>query len=69
MESNLLRVNLTTGEIKNEIIGHEVFERWVGGSGVNNWIMWDHFLTHDINCDPAVPVAFRSTISSAYEGF
>ena len=55
MESNLLRVNLTTGEIKNEIIGHEVFERWVGGSGVNNWIMWDHFLTHDINCDPRSP--------------
>ncbi|HCU90278.1 MAG TPA: aldehyde ferredoxin oxidoreductase, partial [Gammaproteobacteria bacterium] len=55
MESNLLRVNLTTGEIKNEIIGHEVFERWVGGSGVNNWIMWEHFLTHDINCDPRSP--------------
>ena len=55
MESRLLRVNLTTGELKSEIIPHSVFERWVGGSGINNWIMWEHFLTHDIHCDPRGP--------------
>ncbi|MEM7466883.1 MAG: aldehyde ferredoxin oxidoreductase C-terminal domain-containing protein [Pseudomonadota bacterium] len=55
MESRLLRVNLTTGELNSEIIPHSVFERWVGGSGINNWIMWEHFLTHDIHCDPRGP--------------
>lgn len=55
MESRLLRVNLTSGEISSEVIPHSVFERWVGGSGVNNWIMWEHFLTHDIHCDPRGP--------------
>tara|TARA_R110002073_G_scaffold90936_1_gene214398 strand:- start:536 stop:2500 length:1965 start_codon:yes stop_codon:yes gene_type:complete len=55
MESNLLRVDLTAGEITSEIIPHAVFERWVGGSGINNWIMWEHFLTHDVNCDPRSP--------------
>ena len=55
MESRLLRVNLTTGELKAEVIPHAIFERWIGGSGINNWIMWEHFLTHDINCDPRGP--------------
>lgn len=55
MESRLLRVNLTTGELKGETIPHSIFERWVGGSGINNWIMWEHFLTHDVNCDPRGP--------------
>ena len=55
MESRLLRVNLSTNEIKTEIIPHAVFERWIGGSGINNWIMWEHFLNHDINCDPRGP--------------
>jgi aldehyde:ferredoxin oxidoreductase len=55
MESRLLRVDLTTGELKSEVIPHSIFERWIGGSGINNWIMWEHFLTHDINCDPRGP--------------
>ena len=55
MESRLLRVNLTTGELKSEVVPHQLFERWIGGSGINNWIMWEHFLTHDIQCDPRGP--------------
>ncbi|MDH4383254.1 MAG: aldehyde ferredoxin oxidoreductase C-terminal domain-containing protein [Gammaproteobacteria bacterium] len=55
MESRLLRVDLTTGECKVETVPHAMFERWIGGSGINNWIMWEHFLTHDINCDPRGP--------------
>ena len=55
MESRLLRVNLTTGELTSEVIPHQMFERWIGGSGINNWIMWEHFLTHDIRCDPRSP--------------
>ena len=55
MESRLLRVDLTTGKMRSEVIPHSVFERWIGGSGINNWIMWEHFLTHDINCDPRGP--------------
>ena len=55
MESRLLRVDLTTGEMTSEVIPHALFQRWIGGSGINNWIMWEHFLTHDINCDPRGP--------------
>ncbi|MCB1749693.1 MAG: hypothetical protein KDK06_21160 [Gammaproteobacteria bacterium] len=55
MESRLLRVDLTTGELKSEVIPHQVFERWIGGSGINNWILWEHFLSHDIDCDPRGP--------------
>ncbi len=55
MESRLLRVDLTKRELKSEVIPHSVFEKWIGGSGINNWIMWEHFLTHDINCDPRGP--------------
>ena len=55
MESNLLRVNLTTGEMREEVLPHALYERWIGGSGINNWIMWEHFLKHDIDCDPRGP--------------
>ena len=55
MESRLLHVNLTTGELRVEQLPHAMFERWIGGSGINNWIMWEHFLKHDINCDPRSP--------------
>ena len=55
MESRLLRVDLTTGTMSEEVLPHSLFERWVGGSGINNWIMWEHFLKHDIDCDPRSP--------------
>jgi aldehyde:ferredoxin oxidoreductase len=55
MERGLLRVNLTTGEIRKEVIPHAMFEKWVGGSGVNDWLLWEHFLRHDPMCDPRGP--------------
>ena len=55
MESRLLHVNLSTGELRIEQLSHAIFERWIGGSGINNWIMWEHFLKHDVNCDPRSP--------------
>ena len=55
MEGGLLRVDLTTGIIKKERIPHALFERWVGGSGINDWLMWEHFLKHDPMCDPRSP--------------
>ena len=55
MEGGLLRVDLTTGTIKKERIPHALFERWVGGSGINDWLMWEHFLKHDPMCDPRSP--------------
>jgi aldehyde:ferredoxin oxidoreductase len=55
MESRLLHVNLSTGEMRVEQLPHALFERWIGGSGINNWIMWEHFLKHDINCDARSP--------------
>ena len=55
MDSRLLHVNLSTGELRVEQLPHAMFERWIGGSGINNWIMWEHFLKHDINCDARSP--------------
>ncbi len=55
MESRLLRVNLTSGDVRTEVLPHAMFERWIGGSGINNWLLWEHFLTHDIDCDPRGP--------------
>ena len=55
MESGLLRVDLSTGEIKREILPHSMFERWVGGSGINDWLLWEHFLKHDVTCDARSP--------------
>ena len=55
MQAKLLRVNLTTGDIRTEILPHSLFERWVGGSGINDWILWDHFQRHDIMSDPRGP--------------
>ena len=39
MESRLLRVNLSTNEIKTEVIPHAVFERW-------DWRLGDQQLDH-----------------------
>lgn len=55
MESNCLHVDLTTGEMRVERLPHAMFERWIGGSGINNWLMWEHFLKADVNCDPRGP--------------
>ncbi len=55
MESRLLRVDLSTGQMISELVPHSLFERWIGGSGINNWILWEHFLSHDIDCDPRGP--------------
>ncbi len=55
MEGKLLRVDLTTGDIRTEIIPHALFDRWVGGSGINDWILWEHFQRHDIMSDPRGP--------------
>lgn len=55
MESNCLHVDLSTGEMRVERLPHAMFERWIGGSGINNWLMWEHFLKADVNCDPRGP--------------
>lgn len=55
MESRCLHVNLSTGELRMEVLPHALFERWIGGSGLNNWIMWEHFLKADVHCDPRGP--------------
>jgi aldehyde:ferredoxin oxidoreductase len=55
MEARLLRVDLTTRAIRTETIPHSLFERWVGGSGINDWILWEHFQHHDIMSDPRGP--------------
>ncbi len=55
MESRLLRVDLSTGELRTETLPHALYERWIGGSGINDWLLWRHFLERDIDCDPRGP--------------
>lgn len=51
----LLRVDLSTGRITKETIPAEIFDRWVGGGGINDWLLWEHFLRHDPMTDARSP--------------
>jgi len=55
MQAKLLRVNLTTGDMRTEILPHSLFERWDCGSGNNDCILWYHYQRHDIMSDPRGP--------------
>ncbi len=51
----LLRVDLTTGQITKETVSRDLFDRWVGGGGINDWLLWEHFLQHDPREDARSP--------------
>lgn len=51
----LLRIDLTNQKISRENLPREWCERWIGGEGMNDWLLWEHFLKHDPRIDPRGP--------------
>lgn len=51
----ILRIDLTTESITKEPIPAEWARKHVGGSGINGWLLWEHFLRVDPRVDPKSP--------------
>ncbi|MDO8672284.1 MAG: aldehyde ferredoxin oxidoreductase N-terminal domain-containing protein, partial [Dehalococcoidia bacterium] len=51
----ILRVDLTTRNVSKAPIPEDVVKRFVGGEGINSWLLWEHFLKVDPRIDPISP--------------
>ncbi|MBI2863503.1 MAG: hypothetical protein HYX94_02955 [Chloroflexi bacterium] len=51
----ILRIDLTSQSIAKEKIPGDVAKRFVGGQGINSWLLWEHFLGIDPRIDPTSP--------------
>ena len=49
---DILRIDLTTGSVKRESLPRNIARKFVGGMGVNDWLLWRHFLEVDPHIDP-----------------
>lgn len=52
---DILRIDLTKQEISREPIPAEVARKYLGGQGINAWLLWEHFLKVNPNIDPLSP--------------
>lgn len=48
----ILRVDLGNGAVERENIPVRLVERFLGGMGINDWLLWEHFLKVDPFIDP-----------------
>ena len=51
-QGTILRVDLTTQKISKEPISEELRRKYLGGEGINTWLLWQHFLKVDPRIDP-----------------
>jgi aldehyde:ferredoxin oxidoreductase len=49
---DIVRIDLTAETIKREPVPEELIKRFVGGMGINDWLLWEHFLKVDPHTDP-----------------
>lgn len=49
---NILRIDLTSGRMERQPLTDDLKRRFLGGLGINDWLLWEHFLDTDINSDP-----------------
>ncbi len=49
---DLVRIDLTTRSVNREPLPRDVVKRFIGGMGVNDWYLWQHFLEVDPHIDP-----------------
>ena len=49
---DIVRIDLTRQSITTEPVPREWAQRWVGGEGINTWLLWEHFLKVDPRIDP-----------------
>ena len=52
---DLLRIDLSTQKISKEPIAVELHRKFLGGEGINAWLLWEHFLKVDPKIDPLSP--------------
>lgn len=52
MYGDILRVDLSREKISREPISQQVGKMFLGGQGINDWLLWDHFLKVDPKIDP-----------------
>ncbi|RJP73744.1 MAG: hypothetical protein C4532_04045 [Candidatus Abyssobacteria bacterium SURF_17] len=49
---DIVRIDLSSGSVKREPITAGVAKRFLGGMGINDWLLWNHFLSVDPHIDP-----------------
>lgn len=49
---DIVRVDLTKGTVKRDPMPLELAKKFVGGMGINDWLLWQHFLEVDPQIDP-----------------
>lgn len=49
---DIVRIDLTSGSVKREPIAPDLIKRFIGGMGINDWLLWEHFLEVDPRIDP-----------------
>jgi aldehyde:ferredoxin oxidoreductase len=52
---DILRVDLTNQKVSREPIPREIVRKFIGGEGINDWLLWEHFLKVDPRIDPLSP--------------
>ena len=55
MYGKILRVNLTNSKIEEDPIPEEWQRMYLGGAGINDRLLWEHFLKVDPHIDPLSP--------------
>jgi aldehyde:ferredoxin oxidoreductase len=49
---NILYVDLTQGKVKQRPIDSALRRRYLGGEGINSYLLWEHFQQADPQCEP-----------------
>lgn len=51
----ILRIDLSSNTVTKEAPSPELCRKWLGGEGINDWLLWEHFLKVDPRIDPMGP--------------
>src|SRR3989304_8617962 len=51
----LLRIDLSSESVSQEPLLPELRRKYLGGEGINSWLLWEHFLRVDPRIDPLSP--------------
>lgn len=49
---NILYIDLTRGKVRQQVVDSSLRRRFLGGEGINSYLLWEHFQQVDPNIDP-----------------
>ncbi|MCR4441802.1 MAG: aldehyde ferredoxin oxidoreductase C-terminal domain-containing protein [Peptococcaceae bacterium] len=49
---DMARIDLSSGTIEREPVDPALAKKFIGGMGINDWLLWEHFLKVDPRVDP-----------------